>query len=116
MGAVTQAMAARVRRETITFSGDGPGKGTSKSEGTGRPPVLIVFAGPNGSGKTTMANVMLQHGWLDGCGHMNPDNIARDLFGDWNDSGAVLQAARYAAKARRACGVRISNHCTIGVE
>ena len=90
-------MATPVRRETTTFSGDGPAKGVGKSDGNGRPPVLIVYAGPNGSGETTMANVMLQHGWPDGCEHINPDNIARDRFGDWNDSGAVLQAVRYAA-------------------
>jgi guanylate kinase len=28
-------------------------------------PVLIVIAGPNGSGKTTITSRILQHEWLD---------------------------------------------------
>ena len=72
-------------------------------ESTRRRPVLVVFAGPNGSGKTTMAQVMLQQGWLDGFEYVNPDNIARNRFGDWNDPAAVVRAARYAAEVRKAC-------------
>jgi len=29
-------------------------------------PVLIIVAGPNGSGKTTMTNILGAHEWLNG--------------------------------------------------
>jgi len=32
--------------------------------------------------------------------YLNPDEIARDRFGDWNSPTAVLQAAERTAKAR----------------
>ena len=63
-------------------------------------PVLIVVAGPNGSGKTTVTRELLSHRWLDGVAVINPDEIAQHTFGDWNSQEAVLQAAQ-AAKAER---------------
>ena len=100
---VARAMADLVRRGPEVLAGEGQAEGAGGPAEFGRSPVLVVFAGPNGSGKTTMAQVMLQHGWLQGFEYINPDNIARDRFGDWNDPGAVLQAARYAAKTRSRC-------------
>ncbi len=101
--AVSAAMAAEVCRGADAFTGAELTARTGESGDTLQRPVLIAFAGPNGSGKTTMAQVMLRHGWLDGFEYINPDNIARYRFGDWNDPAAVLQAARYAAAARQAC-------------
>ena len=69
----------------------------------GQPPVLVVFAGPNGSGKTTLARAMLKAGWLDGFEYLNPDNIARRVYGDWNNPAAVRKAARHAVEFRRDC-------------
>ena len=63
-------------------------------------PVLIVIAGPNGSGKTTITEQLLAHEWGEDCCYINPDLIARDKFGDWNSDEAVLKAARYATELR----------------
>ena len=52
-------------------------------------PVLIVIAGPNGSGKTTITSRILQHEWLEDSIYINPDNVAQQKFGDWNNQEAV---------------------------
>lgn len=64
-------------------------------------PVLLVVAGPNGSGKTTVTVRLRAEHWSEGVEYINPDEIARDRFGDWNAPHAVLDAARWAT-ARRA--------------
>lgn len=66
-------------------------------------PVLIVIAGPNGSGKTTITSKILRHEWLEDAVYVNPDQVAQDRFGDWNSPEAVLQAARYCEERREAC-------------
>ena len=66
-------------------------------------PKLLIIAGPNGSGKTSVMDKILKHEWIEGCEYINPDNIARDMFGNWNSPDAVLQAARYATDAREKC-------------
>jgi len=63
-------------------------------------PVLIIIAGPNGSGKTSITGKILQHEWIEGCTYINPDNIARDEFGDWNSPEAVMNAAKRATQLR----------------
>ncbi len=68
-----------------------------------RRPVLIVIAGPNGSGKTTITSKILRHEWLEDAVYVNPDQEAQDRFGDWNSPEAVLQAARYCEEQREAC-------------
>lgn len=65
-------------------------------------PKLIVIAGPNGSGKTTITEQLLAHEWGDDCVYINPDNIAKEKFGDWNSEEAVLKAARFATEQRYA--------------
>lgn len=69
----------------------------------GERPRLIVVAGPNGSGKTSITQQLLMHEWMAGCVYVNPDFIARDEFGDWNAPDAVAQAARRAAEIRERC-------------
>ena len=66
-------------------------------------PELIIIAGPNGSGKTTITQKFLHHEWAEGIIYINPDNIAKDIFGDWNDSEAILKAANYCADLREKC-------------
>ena len=63
-------------------------------------PELIVIAGPNGSGKTSVTNKFLHHEWAEGVTYINPDQIAKDIFGDWNSQDAVLKAANYCAELR----------------
>ena len=41
-------------------------------------PELIVIAGPNGSGKTTVTQKFLHHEWSAGVLYINPDQIAND--------------------------------------
>jgi len=66
-------------------------------------PRLIVVAGPNGAGKTSITEQLLRHEWMGGCVYVNPDFIARDEFGDWNASTAVIKAAARAAEVREQC-------------
>ena len=66
-------------------------------------PKLLVIAGPNGSGKTSVTGKLLQHGWKEGCEYINPDIIARDVYGDWNSPEAVMAAARDASARRESC-------------
>lgn len=66
-------------------------------------PVLIVIAGPNGSGKTTITSKILRHEWLEDAVYINPDQVAQERFGDWNSNKAVLQAAQYCEQQREQC-------------
>ena len=66
-------------------------------------PVLIIIAGPNGSGKTTITSRILHHEWLENSVYINPDQVAQDRFGDWNSAEAVRQAAEYCANWRERC-------------
>ena len=66
-------------------------------------PKLVIIAGPNGSGKTSVTGKILEHEWIEGCLYINPDNIARDEFGDWNSPEAVLKAANRAEELREEC-------------
>ena len=65
-----------------------------------RKPVLIVIAGPNGSGKTSTTRLVIKHEWADQCVYINPDEIAQAKFGDWNDVNAVRQAVEYCEEWR----------------
>ncbi len=73
-------------------------------------PVLIVIAGPNGSGKTSVTSKILHHEWLEDSEYINPDNVARDIFGDWNNPNAVIQAANYCNEWRERCLAERKSH------
>ena len=51
---------------------------------TAHRPVLIVIAGPNGSGKTTITSKILRHEWLEGAVYVYDNSVddaeARLLF------------------------------------
>lgn len=68
-----------------------------------RKPTLCVVAGPNGSGKTSTTIQLLANEWSEGSLYINPDNIAQELFGDWNSPKAVLEAAQYSTRLRYKC-------------
>ena len=63
-------------------------------------PTLCVVAGPNGSGKTTTTTQLLANEWAADSLYINPDNIAKEIFGDWNSPEAILQAAQLATGQR----------------
>lgn len=63
-------------------------------------PVLLVVAGPNGAGKTTVTQRLRKESWSEGVEYINPDEIARNRFGDWNSPDAVLAAAKWASTRR----------------
>ena len=69
-------------------------------------PVLIVIAGPNGSGKTTITSKILHHEWLENAIYINPDIIAQEKFGDWNSKEAVIKSVRYCEDLREECLVK----------
>ena len=66
-------------------------------------PVMCIVAGPNGSGKTTTTEQLLKNEWGADSLYINPDNIAKDIFGDWNSTEAVLKAAQKATEQRYEC-------------
>ena len=66
-------------------------------------PEMIVIAGPNGSGKTSVTRKFLHHEWAKGVRYINPDEVAKDMFGDWNSVEAVLKAANYCSDLRETC-------------
>lgn len=69
-------------------------------------PVLIVIAGPNGSGKTTITSKILHHEWLENAIYINPDIIAQEKFGNWNDQEAVMKSVQYCEQLREDCLVQ----------
>lgn len=66
-------------------------------------PELIVIAGPNGSGKTTVTYQFLHHEWSEGVLYINPDLVAEEKFGGWNNHEAILAAAKYCSDLREKC-------------
>lgn len=66
-------------------------------------PVLIVIAGPNGSGKTSITSKILKHEWMEDALYINPDIIAQEIFGDWNSTEAVFKSIQYCENLREKC-------------
>ena len=66
-------------------------------------PVLIVIAGPNGSGKTTITSKILKHEWLEDAVYVNPDIVAQEKFGDWNSEKAIMESVKYCEELRENC-------------
>lgn len=63
-------------------------------------PVLLVIAGPNGSGKTTVTKRLQKDKWSEGVEYLNPDDIAQTMFGGWNDEKAIRDAADWVEQER----------------
>ncbi|MDR0973044.1 MAG: zeta toxin family protein [Prevotellaceae bacterium] len=66
-------------------------------------PILIVIAGPNGSGKTSLTSKILHHEWLEDAIYINPDIVAQELFGDWNSQEAIYKSIHYCQNLREQC-------------
>lgn len=66
-------------------------------------PTLCIVAGPNGSGKTTTTIQLLENEWAADSIYINPDNIAQEIFGNWNSNDAVLKAAQHSTELRYKC-------------
>jgi predicted ABC-type ATPase len=60
-------------------------------------PQLWVFAGPNGAGKSTLVDCYVAHRLPV----VNPDNIAKTLPAELQDTQRVIHAGRSAVTARR---------------
>lgn len=69
----------------------------------GHAPLLIVIAGPNGSGKTTITSEVLASEWLEDAVYINPDIVAQEKFGNWNSPEAVREAALFCEQWRENC-------------
>ncbi|SHA22400.1 hypothetical protein BTHERMOSOX_1273 [Bathymodiolus thermophilus thioautotrophic gill symbiont] len=66
-------------------------------------PTLSIIAGPNGSGKTTITEQFLEHEWLGNATYVNPDIIAQEKFGGWDNKESFVKAANYAQEIRENC-------------
>lgn len=55
-------------------------------------PVLIIIAGPNSFGKTSVTTKILHHEWMEDAVYINPDVIAQEKYGDWNSKKAIIQS------------------------
>lgn len=66
-------------------------------------PVLIVIAGPNGSGKTSVTTKILKHEWMEDAVYINPDLVAQERFGDWNSPEAIRKSVVYCQQWREQC-------------
>ena len=60
-----------------------------------------MIAGPNGSGKTTVTVLLRRNQWSEDVEYINPDDIAKEKFGDWNSQNAILDAANWAEARRK---------------
>lgn len=66
-------------------------------------PEMIIIAGPNGSGKTSVTQKFLHHEWAEGTLYINPNEIAKNVFGDWNSKESIIKAANYCSDLREQC-------------
>jgi len=63
-------------------------------------PILLVIAGPNGAGKTTLTGRLNIERYSNNAEYLNPDDQAREQFGDWNNPDHCLDAARWCTTRR----------------
>lgn len=66
-------------------------------------PRLVIIAGANGSGKTTLTNFFRRKFDWSNYHYINQDEIAQQIFGDWNDPKAIYHAGREVIRMRDNC-------------
>lgn len=49
-------------------------------------PTITLIAGPNESGKTRLSETLISDAWIPANAYVNPDHIARELYGDWDSA------------------------------
>ena len=80
--------------------GAGPVRGEIASPPNAMSPTLLVIAGPNGYGKTTVTVRLRVEHWSECVEYIESRRHAGDRLSDWNSPGAVLDAARWAEQRR----------------
>lgn len=65
-------------------------------------PTITLIAGPNGSGKTRLSEALISYAWIPANAYVNPDHIARELYGDWDSAEARQKAIQHASGLIRA--------------
>ena len=53
--------------------------------------------------KLPLPKKFLHHEWAEGTVYINPNQVAKEKFGDWNSRDAVLKAANYCEEWRERC-------------
>lgn len=66
-------------------------------------PELIIFAGPNGAGKTFITQKFLHNESNKTTAYININEVANEMFGDWNSIDSIIKAANYCAEWRERC-------------
>ena len=61
-------------------------------------PVLILIAGANGCGKTTITKNLLANPWTLGCEYINPDDLAKAMPGGWDAKENFVEAQKQASE------------------
>ncbi|MBX3158941.1 MAG: zeta toxin family protein [Deltaproteobacteria bacterium] len=61
--------------------------------------MMLVIAGPNGSGRTTLSSRLRIDKYSRGAELLDPDAVAREHFGDTSDA-AMVEAARWVTARR----------------
>ncbi|MBU2792599.1 AAA family ATPase [Acidithiobacillus thiooxidans] len=64
-------------------------------------PILLVIAGPNGSGKTTFTKNLVDLNRFPQDVYINPDDIAQNMPGGWHNTENFLPAAQEADRRRQ---------------
>jgi predicted ABC-type ATPase len=66
-------------------------------------PELIIIAGTNGAGKTFITQKFLHNESNKTTAYININEVAYEMFGDWNSIDSIIKAANYCAEWRERC-------------
>ena len=83
----------------------------TKMEFSDKSPEMIIIAGPNGSGKTTITNQFLHHEWSEGTLYINPDIVCPGKIRRLELKTSVIKAAIYCEDLREQMPQRKALFC-----